>query len=167
MSTHREHKTFFGKIFGSACDWLKDQFEAANHDLLEVAINITQLVNDGLKSGVLDGLVSFTSTKIDDAALDLLRTQVPIFLAEELALKNINSATPDTDVRDILTEIVDAFGGLSDDKKEKLYTSVAASAYKLLMLVKEGKKVTFGQAAAMVETAYQAYLKSKEPDTTL
>lgn len=156
----REHKTFFGKIFGTAWDSVKvffnKLFEEADHDLLQVCILLTEGIKAGLKSGVVTSFVNLTPTKVDDKLLAIANENLPKLLASEQLLQMLNANTTEADTETILKKIVDNFGGLSDKGKEELYTSIAAKFYALVMGLK-GKKITFGQSVLLIESAWEEY----------
>lgn len=162
----REHKTFFGKTFGVLWDLIKSPFvkayEEADHILLEAAIIVTNTVKDALKSGVVSFVVKATPTQLDDKLLEALNQKLPKILAGELLLKGIDENSTDEEVQKVLEQILDEFGGLKEEKKEKFYTSVAAEIYIFLEETKNGKKVTFGRAAQVAESAFQAWLELKD-----
>ncbi len=158
------HKTFFGKIFGNAWDSIKaffnKVFQDADHNLLEAAIIITQGVKAALSSGVVADFVKLTPTKVDDDLLAIANQNLPKILASEILLKTLNKDNSEADDQAIITQVVNVFGGLSDAGKEELFTSIAAKVYVLLQQIKSGKKVTFGQAALLVESAWEQYQAS-------
>lgn len=156
----KKHKTFFGKIFGSLWDFIKSPFDNADHTLLEIAIVVTNKVKNFLNSGVVDILTSVIPGNIDDTLVEILKKKVPIILADQLALKSLSD--PNVDPKDVAKELIDTFGGIPDEKKEKFYTTVAAEVFIFLQQHKNGEKITFGQAAAFVETAYQAWKASNK-----
>lgn len=161
-----KHKTFFGKIFGGFWDTVKSVFKKADHTLLEIAIKVTNTVKDALNSGFVDIITKLIPGDIDNKFVDLLKLEVPKILAAELLLKALPEATTETDAQAIGKQLLDAFGGLSDTDKEEFYTSVAAKIFIFINAHKNGEKVTFGQAAQLVEGAYQEWLvlQSKEND---
>lgn len=161
----KTHKTFFGRIFGSAWDSIKaffDKiFEEANHELLEAAIITTQALKAALQSGVVTAFVKMTPTKVDDTLLEIANKNLPKILASEILLKSLNPSNTEADNQAIIKQIVDQFGGLSDAGKEELFTSIAAKIYVLFQQIKSGKKVTFGKASVLVETAWEEYASNQ------
>lgn len=162
----REHKTFFGKTFGALWDIIKAPFikayEEADHVLLEAAIIVTNTVKDALNSGVAKFVVGLTPTQLDDKLLKELNSKLPKILAGEMLLKGIDENSTEEQVQAVLAKILEEFGGLPDDKKAKFYTSLAAEIYIFLEETKNGKKVTFGRAAQVAESAYQEWLILKD-----
>jgi len=153
-----QHHTFFGKLFG----WIGDLFHNANHTFLQTAIDVTQAVKDGLNSGIVDLVTGLIPGNIDNEIVTILRKNLPIILADEMLLQGINENSTEADVQALAKKIVDSFGGFSTDRKEEFYTSVAAKIYKLLKQVKDGQKVTFGEAASLAESMYQSWLQSQQ-----
>jgi hypothetical protein len=159
--SNKVHRTFFGKIFGTAWDSIKGFFskawDAADHDLLEFAVQVTQALKDGLQSGVVKAIVDATPTVLDENILQAVNNFLPKLLADELLLKDIHDNSTEADTQDVAKKILDSFGGLSDEKKEEFYTSTSAKIYALAVKIKHGEHITFGQAAQLVESAYQEW----------
>lgn len=162
-----KHKTFFGKIFGVAWDKIKSVFDAANLPFLEAVVRITEGIKHALNSGVVDLITSVIPTDLDDKLVALLRKKIPVILAQELLLKKAAEG-PITEeaANELMAEMLEAFGGLPDEKKARFYTSLAAELYIFGQEHAHGEKVTFGQAARSVEKGWQAYkaLKEKEAE---
>ena len=161
----RDHTTFFGRIFGTAWDsvisFFKKKFKDADHGLLEVAITVTNVVKQVLSSGAANFLVSLTPTDIDDKLLATLNKQLPIILANEIMIQGINQASTEEEVKSVFSKVLDSFGLMTDADKEQFYTSIAAKIYIVFQELKSGKKISFGEAALLVESAYQEWLNSK------
>lgn len=153
-----KHHTFFGKLFG----WIGDIFHSANQSFLEIAVTITQAVKDALNSNLVDFLTKVIPGDVDDKIVAILREKVPILLADELMIQAAGVPATEEEAQALATKLLESFGGLKDDQKEEFYTKVAAKIYIFLQAHKNGERVTFGQAAALVESAYQSWLKSKE-----
>lgn len=159
-----QHKTFFGKIFGSAWDSIKSvfqkQWDAADHNLLEFAIKVTNVLKIACQSGTATFLTDLTKTDLDNEALAIANKWLPVVLADEIMLQGINSASSQEDVQAAFGKVLDSFGKFTSDQKEKFYTSVAAQIYKVAVEVKSGQKITFGEAAKLVESAFEQWLQS-------
>lgn len=164
--SNKVHRTFFGKIFGSAWDSIKSFFskawDDADHNLLEFAVVVTQALKNDLQSGVVKFIVDATPTELDNNILQAVNAFLPKLLADELLIKDVKDSSTEADAQEVAKKIVDSFGGLSSDKKEEFYTSVAAKIYVLAMQVKAGAHITFGQAAQLVESAYQEWENSQD-----
>jgi hypothetical protein len=160
MSTH---KTFFGKLlagdfngaFGDLKAWLKGIWKDADHNVLKTAIQVTTAVKDALESKLVTSIIAFTTTKIDDDVSAFLHKNIVVLLADELLIQGITPDSTEEEVQAVAQKIVDSFGGMADKDKQQLFTSVAANAYRLWQDVKQGKHITFGAAAALVEGAYK------------
>ncbi len=157
-----KHHTFFGKVFGSLWDIIKKPFDNANHHFLEIAINVTNAVKDALNSGFINTITALIPGGLDDTIVAILKEKLPILLADELLIQAAGTPTTEVDAETLAKQLVDSFGGLPPEKREKFFTSLAAQIYIFLQAHEHGEKVTFGEAAAFVETAYKAYLQSKE-----
>lgn len=152
--------TFFGKIF----HWIGQLFTSAKKEWLQVAVLTTKTVKDILNSPVTDIVAAMIPGKSDDVAIAFLRKIVPQILAKELAIMELTDASTEAEIEQAMRDIVAAFTKLSDDDKAELYTKLAAKIYMFTMREASGDKVSFGEAAALVESAYQTWLKAKEND---
>lgn len=153
-----KHKTFFGKIFG----WIGDLFHSANEGFLKAAITVTEAVKNALNSGIVDFLTAIIPGDVDNKLVKILRAKVPVLLADELLIQGITDGSTEEEIQALAAKVVDSFGGLSEAKKEKLYTSLAAQIYIFLKKHQDKHHVTFGEAAALVESGYRSWLESKE-----
>lgn len=147
------HKTFFGKLFG----WVGDLLHNANKDYLQAAVDVTNAVKNFVNSGVATVLTAIIPTTIDDTIVATLKDKLPIILADELALQGLKADTTEEEAKATAQKILDSFGGLPDAKKEEFFTSIAARIYVEVQAIKAGTKVTFGEAALLVESFYQQY----------
>jgi len=149
--------TFFGKIFS----WIGKLFKNAKKEWLQVAVKVTQQFQVAINSPIVDILTAIIPSDADDAVVRILRKELPLILAKELAIVSLTEATTEADVKNAMDKIVLYFGKLSDEEKAQLYTSMSAKIYIVLQKVLEGKKVTFGEAASLAESAYQTWIKNK------
>lgn len=159
----KHHKTLFGQIFGSIWDFIKAPFENANHNLLEILVTVTNKVKDALNSGAVDFLTSVIPTDIDDKLVALIRGKLPKIVATEILLKSFD----DTDMteeesKETAQKILDVWGGLNDADKAEFYTTLGSKLYIFIQEHQHGEKVTFGEAAAFIESAWKAWQKSQE-----
>jgi hypothetical protein len=159
------HKTFFGRTIGKAFDAVKKAvsslFGKNNKNLLQAVILVTNSVKTVLESPVTGLVVEVTPTGVDDKLLAIANEWVPKILAEELLLQQINTVETEAEVKEIFIKAINTFGKLTDQDREQLYTTLAAKLYIIYNQVQEGKKVTFGQAATLVEEAFQAWVAYK------
>lgn len=162
-----KHRTFFGKIFGVAWDKIKSVFDAANLPFLEAVVKITEGIKHFLNSGIVDVLTYLIPGDLDNKLIEALRKKLPVIMAQELLLKKAAEGPITEEAANQLTEeMLLAFGGLSDEKKARFYTTVAAEIFIFGQEHAHGEKVTFGQAARSVEKAWQAYqlsIQNPEP----
>lgn len=161
----REHHTFFGKTFGWLWDQIKTVFKDADHGFLEIAVTLTNKIKNALNSKAVDFLTSIIPGDLDDKIVDFLKAKVPILLADELMVQAAGVPATEEEAQALAEKLVDSFGGLSDIDKEEFYTAIAAKVYIFLHEHSHGEKVTFGQAARFVETAYEAWLESQKDET--
>lgn len=167
MSVHNHH-TFLGKLLGKPFDALVNAVKsigggAVDHTLLAIAIAITQGIKIIVTNPLADIAVSLTSTQVDNLLLETLRTKIPLLIADELAIKNINPDMTQEEAQALVKTFADTFGGLSDDKKEEFFTSVGANVLKVAAQINAGQKITFGVGAMLVEQAWEEYKKLKQP----
>lgn len=143
--------------------WLsvKKLFFNIDKNLLNASIKITQVVKLCVNSGIPDIIASLTPTGLDDNILVLAKKNLPIILADQILLQGITDTSTEAEIQVVFQKVVDSFGKMNDNQKEKFYTSVASELLKMFQYVKSGKKLTFGQAAIFAEEAYQAWLNSK------
>lgn len=160
MSTH---KTFFGKLlagdFGGAWQdiktFVKKIWEDANHDVIDASITVTDFAKAALENATLNTLVNLTPTEKDDEILAFMKLNLAKILSSEFL---INTLTPDSTVEEIqnaLQTVLDQYGILKDEDKQQLYTSIAANLYRLYLDIKQGKKISFGTAALLVESGFK------------
>ena len=157
----KKHSTFFGKIFGPIWDAIKKKFEDANKPFLEIAVNLTNIVKDALNSGAVDLLTTVIPGVTDDNIVALLRKILPTILADLLLLQASGVPATQEDSEKLAQQFIDSFGGFNDGRKERFYTELAAMI-NMFLNANEGKKVTFGASAQLVETAYQAWKESQK-----
>lgn len=155
-----KHKTFFGKIFG----WIGDIFQKANKAFLQAAVEVTSKIKDALNLGVVDLITSVIPGTLDDKVVAFLRQKLPVLLAKELLLQNVGTPATEEEAQALAKNLIEGFGVLTDEDKEQFYTTIAAKIYIFLKAHEKGEKVTFGEAAALVESAYKSWLQLKEND---
>ena len=159
-----QHKTFFGKTIGTVWDsisgFFKKQWDDADHNALEAVIKITNVLKIACQSQTATFLTDLTKTDLDNEALAIANKWLPVVLADELMLQGINSASTQDEVQAVFGKVLDSFGKFTSDQKEKFYTSVAATMYKVYQEIKSGQKITFGQAASLVEKAFEEWIAS-------
>jgi hypothetical protein len=154
--------------------WLTDFFHIitdllhkANKEYVDISIKGTNVVKELVDNPVTDWAVKLTSTTADDKVLAWLKEKLPIILADQLAFKAITPQSTEADVQALMIQVIDTFGGLNDAQKEQLWTSIAANIYKQLEADLSDNNITFGEAAALVETGWQAWQKlHAKPATT-
>lgn len=154
---------FFQKLFAFKFKWIGKLFSNANHNFLQAAIDITNVVKVALQSKLVDFLTSVIPGTVDDKIVAILRTNVPILLADELLLQQVGAPATEADAQALATKLIDSFGKLSDGDKEKFFTSIAAQTYIFLQQHQNGQHVTFGEAATLAESFYQDWLANQAP----
>jgi hypothetical protein len=146
---------FFSKLFAFKFAWFGKLIHDAHKPFLQLAIDTTNTLKTGLNSGLLDLAVSLTPTDVDNEVLAALRKEIPVILADEMLVQSTGYPATEQAAQDLAKKLVDSFGLMKDEKKEELYTSVAAQVYIFLQSHAHGEKVTFGQAASLAESFYE------------
>lgn len=152
------HKTWFGHIFGTAWDAVKSVF--SGQSLQDIAIKITELVKNALNTKAADFILNLIPGHLDDDIANILKQNLPIILADELLVKASGLPATQEQGAALATKLIDSFGGLTDKQKERFFTSFAAEIFIFLQNHK-GQKITWGEAASEVQTAYKLWLASQ------
>lgn len=161
----RHHHTFFGKIFGTAWDAIKDVFSGTKEAAQELAVKITEVVKNALDSKAAEYILDLIPGDIDDKVAAFLKEKIPFLLTQLLLAKDLQEADTTEEAEDLGQRIIDAFGGLDNKQREKFITSFAAEVL-IFLKEHEGQKITWGMAAKEVQTAYELWVKSKENEDT-
>lgn len=132
---------WFGGIFHKADDELKA--------LVPIATGVVEILKGFINSPVADLLAALTGTSALEASLKII---IPKVLIELQLIQGINDSSTDVDVNAAIKKFVDSLPSLSDDARERIYTSIAALILKLLH---QDGKITFGQASAIVEMYFE------------
>lgn len=158
MSIFKEIGKFFAKTLPHA---IADFFSAAKTDADKIAIALTEGVKTVLNSGLADDLAHLIEgvfPGVKNVPTDLLATlqvQVPKILAAELALQGLPADATEDQVKAFGQTILDAFNVHAD--KSKLYSTLAAQLYGILLEYTQKPKPSFADLVAAVESAFQAY----------
>ncbi len=162
-----EHKTFIGKLlaldfagaWGDIKAFVKQIWQDADHDVIDASINITQFVKEALENDSLEALVAITSSKKDDEILAFMQENLAKVLSSEFLLDEITPDSTKEEISAVLDKVFDQYRWFDDEEKQQVYTSFAANLYRLYLDIKQGKKVTFGTAALLVESAFKVFKK--------
>lgn len=162
MIYHYPTATAQGGFFHRVWVWLKKAFTDIVVHAASVAISITEQIKDGLNSDaagfiakVLDGL---THSGVPDHVLEFLRKIVPEVLAAELAVQALPLNPTEQDILDFENKLLAAFK--VTDNKSKLYTTLAAQIYGIVMqtfAATPDVPPTWAEWVKAVEEAYQDY----------
>lgn len=148
-------QSFFSKLFAFKFHWVAKLFHASRQEFVQASVDITTVINNGLKNKLVDFITALIPGSVDNTIVDVLRKEVPLILAEELLIQDVGTVATQQDAEVLASKMIDVFGGLKDEKKQQLFTSVAARIYIFLKDHSNGEKVTFGEAAVLVEAFYQ------------
>lgn len=161
----KQHKTFFGKIFGTAWDSIKgffsDLFEKADHDILQFVILATNEIKQGLQTGIIPVIVGMTETTKDDDLLAIANENLDKVIADAAILSGLSPTSTAEDFKAIAAKVLASFGVMADDTKAQLYTTISAKLYILYMKKKHNVDVSFGKAASLAEAGWQEFQASK------
>lgn len=151
---------FFSRIF----QWIEQLFENAEKDLLKASVLITQDIKPILDSPVTDVLASIadavTKSQLPTEILGDVKKAIPVFLAETTLLTSITPDMSEDQIKAILDKMVSEWPNVSVEKKGELFTSLTAKIFMLASQLAKGQKVTFGEAASLVESAYQTWVNA-------
>jgi hypothetical protein len=154
-------QSFIQKLFAFKFVWIGKLFKSANKPFLQAVIDVTNTVKVALNSQLVDILTGIIPGTVDNEIVVILRKQIPVLLADELLLQSAGTPATQEDAQALAQKLLDSFGLIKDEKKGKLYTSIAAELYIFLQEHQNGQKVTFGEAAALVEGFYQDWLAAQ------
>lgn len=144
--------------------WIENIFENAQKDLLKAAVIVTQYIKPILDSPVSSVVLSIadavTKSQIPTEIADDVKKAIPVFLAEETLLTSITPDMTEQQVNDIMEKMVQQWPNISDQKKAEIYTTLSAKIYILIIQLSKGEKITFGEAASLVESAYKTWLNA-------
>ncbi len=142
-------------------------FASAEKVVLEGTVLLVKEIEPILQSGEADILAQIADkvlgSQLPTEILAEVKVAVPVFLAEEAFITGITPTSTEAQVEAVLTQMVAAFPNLSVQQRGQLLTTLAAKIYVLVMDIKHGVKVTFGQAASLVEAGYQAWKSEQNP----
>lgn len=131
--------------------WVTGKYKnLTSQDNLDAAIEAVNVIKSLSYSQVAGWLVQLTATDIDNRILDIIKDRAPKAISALLLLKHL----PDKpDKGEIETVIKSFLMTINNDVEERgrLLTSLTAS----ILIALEDGKLTFGEAAAIVEKAYQ------------
>lgn len=140
----------------------------AKEDLAKATVYLVQNIQPILVSGAADIAAQIldviTKTKLPDTVLAELRKWVPVYLTAEGIITTLNADSTQEEVEAELNKLLSLFPNLTAAQRGKLWTSLAAQIYILVHQLDSGEVLTFGEAAAIVEEAYQAYIATKNAD---
>lgn len=144
--------------------WIENIFENAQKDLLKAAVIVTQYIKPILDSPVSSVVLSIadavTKSQIPTEIADDVKKAIPVFLAEETLLTSITPDMTEQQVNDIMEKMVQQWPNIPDQKKAEIYTTLSAKIYILIIQLSKGEKITFGEAASLVESAYKTWLNA-------
>lgn len=144
---------FLGKLWTG----IKSLFVKVEEQLLPEAINITEDVNNAIKSGIVQDVVAAISPALGGVPAKLLagaQVLVPKILAAELGLEALKSGATPEDAATWAQNAIAAFAGKTFTAQTKVWTNLAAE---LAILFDDGKTTnkTWIDWANTAEQAFQ------------
>lgn len=145
--------------------WLSKEFKSVEVDGDKIAIAITEGIQSALKSGVVTEVADvieavFPGVKnLPTEIVAGLNVLIPKILASELALQGLPANATPQDVLDFEQKVLAAFNVVSD--KSKLYTTLAAQVYGLLLDYQKIVNPSFADKVNVVENAFKLYVADK------
>lgn len=157
--------SIFSKIGAAIGHFFSNLFKDIKTDGDKIAIAITEGIQTALKSGIVTDLASVISgifpgvKNIPQDLVVLLNNYIPKLLASELALQGLPDNPTAQQLLDFENAVLAAFN--VHDDKSKLWTSIAAGVYGLLLDYQKIPNPTFADKVKVVEAAYQLILSLK------
>lgn len=140
-----------GKILQSVWMWVTGKYKnLTSDDNIDAAITAVNTIKGLAYSGIADWLVSLTGNGIDDKILAVIKDRTPKALAALMLLKTIPSSPTQVQIEGLISNFLKL---INDDvaDRQRLLTSLAAE----ILVALEDNKLTFGEAAAIIEKYYQ------------
>lgn len=144
-------------IFTKALAWFQNIFSKADAELKSltpIAVGVVQILKDFITSPVADLLAALTGTSELEATLKVI---IPKVLIELQLIEGVNEASTQDEINAAIKTFVDSLPTLNDVQKERIYTTVAAL---LLQTLHTEGKITFGEAASIVEMYFDTAVKA-------
>lgn len=147
---------FLGKIWSG----IKSLFTKIEEQLLPEAINITEDINNAIKSGLVQDVVNAISPSMNGIPSKLLAAAqdlVPKVLTAELGLEALKAGAPPADATAWAQSAIAAFATKDFTAQSKVWTSLVTE---LVILFDDGK-TTNKTWIDWANTAQQAFIKIK------
>lgn len=141
-----------GPILKGVWMWVTGKYkQLTSEDNIDAAIETVNTIKGLAYSGIADWLVSLTATGIDNKILAVIKDRTPKALAALLVLKTIPSNPTQVQIEGLINNFLHL---INDDiaDRQRLLTSLAAE----ILVALEDNKLTFGEAAAIIEKYYQS-----------
>lgn len=153
--------SFISKVL----DALIGIFKKAKEDLAKITVFIVKDIQPVLFSPTADVLASImdaiTKSQLPTEILEQVKKYVPIFLTTEGIVQSLTPDSTEDEVKAALDKMLAQFPNFTPAQRAQYWTELAAKLYAFIHELHDGEKITFGEAASIVEAAYQAYLKTE------
>jgi hypothetical protein len=152
-------------IFSRFFSWVGSLLAKAKDGLAKASVVILDDIKPVLDGSAADIIASIldavTKSKLPDTILEQLRKWVPVFLTANGIIQTLTPDSTEAEIEAELNKLVGLFPTWTPAQKAQYFTSVAANIYILLHGLDNGEKITFGEAAAIVEEFYDSLQKAK------
>ncbi len=140
-----------GQILKNTWLWITGRYKnLTSKDNLDAAIETVNIIKSLAYSKVAGWLVALTSTNIDNKILAIIQDKAPKAIAALLLLKGLGDKPSKQDIEFVIESFLKTINDNQSDR-ERLLTSLSAE----ILIALEDGKITFGEAAAIVEKHYQ------------
>lgn len=149
----------------SLWDSITKLFKKAKDDLAKATVFIVNNIQPVLFSQTAHTLASIldavVSSQLPTEILDEVKKWLPVFLTAEGIVTTLTPDSTEDEVKAALDKFLQLFPNLTAAQRAQYWTTLAAQVYALIHELSTGEKITFGEAARIVETAYEAYIQTK------
>jgi len=140
-----------GQILKSVWIWVTGKYkDLTSDDNIDAAIKAVNTIKELAYSQLTGWVVALTQTGVDDKLLQVIKDKLPKTLASLQLIRDI----PENPTQEQVVNMLNSFLYLINDDvndRQRLLTSLAAE---ILVALEDGK-LTFGEAAAIIERFYQ------------
>ncbi len=157
--------SIFSKVFGAIGNAASSVWKAISHlfaaDILPAAIDVTEDINNAIKSGTAQEVVDILNSidsKVGTVAQDLLneaQTLAPKVLASELGLQTLESGATAEQAVTWAQSVIDAYASSSQITQTKVWSTLATT---LAVLYDNGRTTnkTWADWLGTVDQAFKA-----------
>lgn len=150
-------KNFFKKLWPKAKEF-KEQLE---DKYLPIASNIVNAVKIGLDSQAVDFITKHViKGEKDDQIVELARKVITKTASELLFFTSLKEEDiTQAKFEEVLYRALEVFPNLLPEERQRFLSTLGAIFYQKIKDAKEDGKITFGEAAVLLELFYQEVIK--------